>query len=295
MIEISKIYYTLGKIIQNNSKIEKELGIKKNSINKLTGIKKRFISGNKETSENLALKVCKKISNSEVKKLSHIISVTNTPSIKFPGISNYISSSLKIKNVFCVNLNSGCTGYVDALMLAYDIINNNNKSRILIVTSDTYSKFINKNDRAIRPLFSDGASATLIKYKKKGFKSLGRKNLNISNTQKDLILEKDKISMNGPAVVSLALNEVVPEIKKFSKDVGTIYLHQAGKIVSNLLKSKLGNKFDIPTNFEKVGNLVSSSIPVLLFENFKNFKKNKKVVLCGFGVGLSVSLFKLGK
>ena len=184
MIEISKIYYTLGKIKQNNSKIEKELGIKKNSINKLTGIKKRFISGNKETSENLALKVCKKINKSEVKKLSHIISVTNTPSIKFPGISNYISSSLKIKNVFCVNLNSGCTGYVDALILAYDIISNNNKSRILIVTSDTYSKFINKSDRAIRPLFSDGASATLIKYKKNGFKSLGRKNLNISKYSK---------------------------------------------------------------------------------------------------------------
>ncbi len=140
MINITKIYYKLGKKIEYNSIIEKKLKLKKNSIYKLTGINKRFVSKKNETSEKLALEVSKNIKNKELLKITHIISVTNTPSIKFPGISNYVSSILNLKNVHCINLNLGCTGYVDALILAYDIINFNKKTKILIITADTYSK-----------------------------------------------------------------------------------------------------------------------------------------------------------
>lgn len=295
MIEISKIHFVLGNKIQHNVQIEKELELKKNSIKKLTGINKRFITSQNQNSETLALDVCKKLKVNDISKITHIISVTNTPSVRFPGVSNYVSSSLNIKNVFCINLNSGCTGFVDAMILAYDIISNDIKSKILIITTDTYSKFINKKNRSIRPLFSDGASASIIEYKKNGLKLLARKNLNISNTQNDLIFEKNEIYMNGPAVVSMAINHVIPQIKKYSKDIDSLYLHQAGKIVINLLKSKLDKKIFIPTNYEKYGNLVSTSIPAVITENFKKFKKNENIIICGFGVGLSVSILKLGR
>ena len=293
MIDISKIRFVLGKKIQPNRQLEKELILKKNSIKKLTGINKRYLASKNENSESLALKVCKKLKPSDISRITHIISVTNTPSIKFPGISNYLSSNLNIENVFCINLNSGCTGYVDAIILSYNIINNDKKSKVLIVTADTYSKFINKNDRSIRPLFSDGASATIIKYKKNGFKLLARRNLNIINTQKDLIFKRKEIKMNGPAVVSLALNNVIPELKKYLKNIDGLYLHQAGRIVINLIKSKINKKIFIPSNYEKYGNLVSTSIPVLISENMNKLNKNKKIVLCGFGVCLSVSIIKL--
>ena len=295
MIDISKIYFVLGDKTQHNDQIERELKLKKKSIKKLTGISKRFITSKNQNSESLALKVCEKLKPNDTSKITHIISVTNTPSIRFPGISNYVSSNLNIENVFCINLNSGFTGYVDAMILAYDIISNNIKSKILIVTTDTYSKFINKKNRSIRPLFSDGASASIIKYKRNGLKLLARKNFNISNTQGDLIFEKNEINMNGPAVVSLALNHVLPQIKKYSKDIDSLFLHQAGKIVVNLIKFKLNKKIFIPTNYEKYGNLVSTSIPAVITENLKTFKKSKKIILCGFGVGLSVSILKLGR
>ena len=295
MISITKIYYKLGKKIEYNSIIEKKLKLKKNSIYKLTGINKRFVSKKNETSEKLALEVSKNIKNKELLKITHIISVTNTPSIKFPGISNYVSSGLNLKNVHCINLNLGCTGYVDALILAYDIINFNKKSKILIITADTYSKYISIKNRSIKPLFSDGASATLIEYKKNGFKSITRITKNISKTQEDLIFKNNEITMNGPAVISLAISHVIPEIKKYSKNVDCIFLHQAGKIVLNLIKESVGKNYFIPTNYEKYGNLVSTSIPVLLKENFSKLKKKSKILFCGFGVGLSVSLFKLEK
>ena len=205
MIEISRIETKLGKKIEKNNVIEKQFSLKKNSIEKLVGIQKRYISNKNETSEKNAMEVCRKIPRSVLKSISHIISVTNTPSINFPGISNFISSALKMENVHCINLNLGCTGYVDALSIAYDIISAEKKSNILIVTSDTYSKFINPKNRSIRPLFSDGASASIVKYSKKGFRNTLRKFKNIANTEKDLCFSKNEIFMDGPAVLSFAI------------------------------------------------------------------------------------------
>lgn len=101
--------------------------------------------------------------------------------------------------------------------------------------------------------------------------------------------------MNGPALVSFVTKHVIPEIKKISKDVDKIYIHQAGKIVTKIIRSSMTNQKLIPTNYSKYGNLVSTSIPLLLQENIKSFSKDRKIVLCGFGVGLSMALVKLAK
>ena len=68
----------------------------------------------------------------------------------------------------CLGINSGCTGYVDALYLASKLIKKNQD--VIIVTSDTYSKYIDINDRSIRPIFSDGASCTHLQYEKNAWK-----------------------------------------------------------------------------------------------------------------------------
>lgn len=290
MIEINEINISLGSIIEKNSILEKKYNLKKGSIYNLTGIKKRTISNKKETAESLAISACRFFKKSKLSNITHIISVTNTPSIRFPGISNYLSSKLNLLNAHCLNLNQGCTGFIDALEISYQLIKNNNKAEILLVTSDTYSKFINKNNKALRCLFSDGAAATLIKYKKNGLKLKKKVFKNIVNTENDLSLIENEIKMNGPAVVSFAIRDVIPEILNLSKNVNCIFSHQAGKIVMNQIQKKINPKIFFPLNFNNHGNLVSTSIPLLLKQNMKKFKKEKKMLLCGFGVGLSASI-----
>ena len=290
MIEIDEIHIALGSITEKNDIIEKKFNLKKNSIYNLTGIKKRTIAKYNETAESLAIKACKKIKKNKLKNITHIISVTNTQNLRFPGISNFLSSKLALSQTHCLNLNQGCTGFVDALLMSYEFIKNNHKSKILIVTSDTYSKFISKNNKATRCLFSDGAAATLISHKKKGFKLKKKIFKNSLNTEKELSLIKNEINMNGPAVVSFALKDVIPEIKKLSKNVNCIFSHQAGKVVMSQIQKKINKKIFFPLNFSDYGNLVSTSIPLLLKQNMKRFKKEKKFIICGFGVGLSASL-----
>ena len=290
MIEIKEINIALGSIVEKNIPIEKKFNLKKGTIFNLTGIRQRLISKNHETTEYLAIKACKKFNKSKLKNITHIISVTNTPSKRFPGISNYISTLLNLTNVHCLNLNLGCTGFVDALEISYELIKNDKKNKILIVTADTYSKFINKNDKAVRCLFSDGAASTLVSYKKNGLKLKKKVFKNIVNTADELSFKENEIQMNGPAVVSFTIKDVIPEIVNLSKNVNCIFSHQAGKVVMSQIQKKVNKKIFLPMNYSDHGNLVSTSIPLLLKQNITRFKKEKKILICGFGVGLSVSI-----
>ena len=305
MFNFKDIQVELGRKIERNYLIEKQLGFNKNEIQEKTGIEKRYLANKQQYSETFAIKAAKKIQkNNNLSKLTHIISVSNTPSILFPSIAHYVCSSIKLKKqIHCIGINSGCSGYVDALIIAYDILKVNNKSEILITTSDTYSKYISNSDRSIRPLFSDGGSATLLKYSKSGWKLENKFSSTISNTQENLIMKKDFytkkmiIKMNGPEVLTFAMQYVIPQIQKLTNNEKSCMLlaHQAGKIIMNKIIKKLNNKICVPTNYHKYGNLVSTSIPNLLFENSKKINKYKKIVLSGFGVGLTHTHLKLKK
>ena len=290
MIEINEIKIALGSIIEKNKSIEKKFNLKKGTIFNLTGIRQRLISNKFETAEYLAINACKKFNKSKLKNITHIISVTNTPSKRFPGISNHVSTLLNLTNVHCLNLNLGCTGFVDALEISYELIKNDKKNKILIVTADTYSKFINKNDKAVRCLFSDGASSTLVTYKKNGLKLKKKVFKNIINTADELSFKENEIKMNGPAIVSFTIKDVIPEIVNLSKNVNCIFSHQAGKVVMSQIQKKVNKKIFLPLNYSDYGNLVSTSIPLLLKQNITGFKKEKKILICGFGVGLSASI-----
>ena len=83
---------------------------------------------------------------------------------------------------FNIPLNCGCSGYVDGLILAHKFICTQ-KSKILIITSDTYSKFISPSDKSILPLFGDGASASIIEYDKNGWSLENEFSESIINTE----------------------------------------------------------------------------------------------------------------
>ena len=304
MIKFEIIKIELGKRLIKNTTIEKEFKLKNKSIINKTGIIQRYIAEDNQTSESIAINCCKKINYNSLKKVTHILSVSNTPSYLFPSIAHFICSELNLgENVNCIGINSGCSGYVDALSIAYDIIKSDNSSRVLLTTSDTYSKFIRSNDKYIKCLFSDGGSATLITYAKNGWIIKKKYSGTISNSQKTLMMnnlnkKKRYIIMNGPEIVAFAIQKVIPKLKEFiSSSTNAVLLHQAGKIVIDLVVKSINNKKNlyVPTNYKNFGNLISTSIPLIFYQNFKRINSLKEIILCGFGVGLTHTYIKFVK
>lgn len=299
MISFKQIQSQLGSRVESNDDISNIVGWNSSEIFKKTGISTRYISTEEETAEHLAILATSKIDPQLLDSCDLIISVTNTQEIGFPSISHIVHSEFGLsKHVKCIGINAGCTGFVDAVELAYAYFESDFSNNALIINSDTYSKFLG-NERSTRTLFSDGATATVLKKNADGFKIQKKIASSVAGTYQYLKKEKvsgeEQIFMNGPQVLKFAMSNVLKDLSEISYDNKAILLpHQAGKLVLDLIEKKLSDTFIIFKNYEEYGNLVSASIPNLIKNNFDLLEKDS-IVLSGFGVGLAHNCILLTK
>lgn len=269
-----------------------------------TGVKNRHVLGDNETPEKLSIAAGKncinKIKNQDI---DGIIYVSQSPSQPLPTRACYLQEKLKIKqNSFAFDINQGCSGFVYALSLGTSLISSKLAKRIIIICADFYSKYIPKNDRTSRPIFSDAAAAVIIE--KSNTNSIGPfifrtdgaggKFLTVNK-----IKGKNNLFMDGPSVLKFSLslvpeatNDLLTKADLKMKDIDYFIFHQASAVVLNKLQKKL--KVDDSkwaNNIENFGNTVSATIPIAinLLKKEKKFSYSKKFLLMGFGVGLSVA------
>lgn len=288
-------------------KVETFSLIRRNKTINVTGINKRYKSSLNEDVISLSFKSAQKVINKKIKKkIGFLLFVTQTSPFKFPSISCILQHKLGLpKNIFAVDINMGCSGYIYALKLAESLKNLDNKKKYgLIICSDTYTKYISKNNKSCRPIFSDASTTTLLKISKRnqiqdfdfGVDGSGFKNLYLKENSQNMF-------MDGPKVAIFTIKEIPKFIEKFLKknklkktSVKYFVLHQASKYVCDVIKNKLGlsKKFFV-NNYQNYGNTVSSTIPLLLEDCMKRKKIKKKdiIILCGFGVGLSWGIVKI--
>ena len=255
-----------------------------------------------------ALKLKKKIN---LKKLDGLIFVSQTSDYFLPSSSCILQNKLGLKkNIFSFDVNLGCSGFVYALSIATSMINSNLAKNILIICSDTYSKFINKENLSCKSIFSDGASSIVISKSTK--KLIGKFDFGTDGSgSQDLIVKsgggrtnfisskKPTISMDGARVFNFTINTVPKsfnktlKLNKLKKDiVKKVFFHQASKFVLDNLNKSLNLKpSQMFSNLKNLGNTTSSTIPFAIKEaDKKNYiKKNDIIFLSGFGVGLSWS------
>tara|TARA_B100000927_G_scaffold281350_1_gene266796 strand:- start:4 stop:903 length:900 start_codon:yes stop_codon:yes gene_type:complete len=290
MLKIRTIARKLGSITETNKDIEQLVGWEADEIFEKTGIKNRYISDQNENSLSLAIDAVNKLDDKELHGCDLIVSVTNTPYYDFPNISNFIHSHFKLsKNVNCLGLNAGCTGFVDALELVNSYFKSSLSKKALIINTDTYTKFLN-NKRSTRTLFSDGATATIIQNDESGFNISKIRFSSALNSQDSLYKKADcdeGINMDGPKVMQFAIGTVLKDVLELAPNEECVFFpHQAGKLVLGIFSKKLPSTVEMIANYENYGNLVSASIPNLIFENMEKLE-HKNVLISGFGVGLS--------
>lgn len=277
---------------------EKKFGIKKTlEIINRTGPTKIFQCEKDEDTLTLSLKAWfnfkRKNKNVQIKDIKNLIYVTETNRLSFPGNGYLFSSMINLnKEVNIYDLNSGCTGFVDALKIAGKL-----NGDTLIVCSETYSKNIPYFQRSISTLFSDGASIFL--FRNKHFSILDTISIFKKNSFLDLSCSKNKINMDGKKVFDFVVSYVLPKIENFlkkNKKIKIIFFHQASKVVCDYIKKKFRDKkIIIPFNLMLRGNTVSATIPILINDYTKNtnLKINDKILLVGFGVGLTMTAILL--
>jgi len=324
-LKINKIEYYLPERVITNDSLANELQyFDVERIEEKSGVKSRHIANNDQTALDLAVKAVEKILSSGFDKdqIQGIIFCTQSPDYIMPSNSFLIHKHFNFnQDVWCFDYNLACSGYIYGLVIARGFIETGLAKNILLITSETYSKYLNQKDRSTRIIFGDGGAASIISdYNGQGIidvilsssgdkyntfyipaggsrhpKDIHTKKTTVDNSGNVKSLEN--IHMDGFAVWQFISKNVSEQISKLLKrnnlsvnDIDLFILHQASKITLDSLVKVLKIKEDkVFYNLKYVGNTISASIPIAIkdAEDKGRLNRGDLILLSGFGVGLS--------
>jgi 3-oxoacyl-[acyl-carrier-protein] synthase III len=289
-----------------------------------TGINIRHIAAEDECASDLGVGSAKRLFDTgccNPEDVDFLLFCTQAPDYFLPTTACLVQDRLGLsKSCGAIDINQGCSGFVYGLSLAKSLVEAGTASNVLLITADTYSKFINPRDKSVKTLFGDGAAATLITSREADRELIGpfvfgtdgsrsadlivpaggmrRRNIGEERQDEQGNWRSDAdLYMNGGSIFSFTL-KTVPEalyalLQKAALSMNEIdYFipHQANKFMLERLRMKLkipAEKFF--SDMENTANTVSSTIPIAYERAHEKgmISAGDKVVLIGFGVGLS--------
>jgi 3-oxoacyl-[acyl-carrier-protein] synthase III len=292
-----------------------------------TGISSRWIAKSDECASDLGVIAAQKLfaeGDCAPEDIDFLLFCTQAPDYFLPATACILQDRLGLRTTCgALDFNLGCSGFVYGLAVAKALIETGSANHVLLITAETYSKFIHPQDRSVRTIFGDGAAATLISVSPSDDKLLGpfvfgtdgrgadklivpAGGFRLPPSPETAIVSEDgsgnfrsaqNIYMDGPEIFNFTL-KVVPGVvrqlleksRMHLEEVDYFVFHQANKFMLEQLRKKIkipADKFCI--NMQSYGNTVSATIPMALeiAGAQKHIKKGDKVMLVGFGVGYS--------
>jgi 3-oxoacyl-[acyl-carrier-protein] synthase-3 len=296
-------------------------------IEKKTGIQERHIAGPDECASDLAVAAAKKLFASGAAApgdIDALLLCTQSPDHLLPTTACLIQDRLGVPtSCFAIDFNQGCSGFVYGLGLAKGLIETGQRKRVLLLTAETYSKFIHPGDRSVRTIFGDAAAATLVEAVEEperclgpfvwGTDGAGARNLIVpaggarlprsAETAREMEdaggnrRTLDHLFMDGSEIFEFTLRAVPMAVEELLKLAGTscdeidlFVFHQANRYMLTSLRTALNlpeEKFYVAMSH--CGNTVSSTIPIALKHAVAEgrLSRGSTAMLVGFGVGYS--------
>ena len=323
-VYIKALSYYLPERIVTNAELLKDFP--EWSVDKVTakvGVTSRHLAADNETAGDLAEKAARRlfeeygISPSEI---DFLLLCTQSPDYFLPSTACLLQHRVGIpvtSGAFDYNL--GCSGCIYGLAVAKGLVSAGIARNVLLLTAETYSKYLHPSDKSNRSIFGDGAAACLISTD--GFVEIGdfvcgtdgsgAENLIVktgaSKQRKPTGIFKedeeghtwydDYLYMNGGAIFNFTLETVPVLVRQLldksgsqKEEIDYFIFHQANKFMLNTIRKVCvlpKEKFYV--SLENTGNTVSSTVLIGLKDCLLNgtIKAGMQVVVAGFGVGLS--------
>jgi 3-oxoacyl-[acyl-carrier-protein] synthase-3 len=289
------------------------------AIGEKTGINQRYIALPNQTASDLAVAATEKLfseNNIDRASIDFVLLCTQTPDYPLPTTACLLQQRLGLReSCGALDFNLGCSGFVYGLALADGLIRTGAAKRVLLVTAETYSKYIDEDDRSLRTIFGDAAAATLVdacvdqgvSAFQFGTDGNGADTLLVADggarVESEAIKPRhrkrwaSRLYMDGPSLMSFTVVAVpklidqVLELAKLSKaDIDLFLLHQATRKMLEQLQVRLELTDEkLPIRLENCGNTVSSTLPILIndLRQAGRVQPTRPNLLIGFGVGWS--------
>ena len=316
---IKAVSYYLPPQVLSNDDIHQEFpewSIEK--IARKTGILERRIADPDVCSSDLGVESAQRLfseHNIDPRSIDFLLFCTQSPDYFLPTTACLMQQRLGIpETAGALDFNLGCSGFVYGLSLARSLVESGDASNVLLITAETYSKFMHRSDKTVRTIFGDGAAATLVSNGVEGaalgpfvFGTDGRGGPNLivptggmrkpKTQNSEEIANDDALFMDGTEVFNFTLQRVPRMVIELMSKAGLttdqidlFIFHQANAYMLEALRKKLKipeEKFVV--SMAHCANTVSATIPIALHEAMEKaqVRPGSRVLLAGFGVGYS--------
>lgn len=316
-------YYLPERVVTNEELLKEFPEWSVDKVAKKVGVNSRHLAAEDETAGDMAEKAARKLFeeyNVSPTDIDFVMLCTQSPDYFLPSTACILQHKLGIPTTAgAFDYNLGCSGCVYGLAMAKGLIAAGIAKNVLVLTAETYNKYLHPSDKSNRSIFGDGAAACLVSTE--GFAEIGEFSFGTDGSGADHLIVKtgaarckqatgyvsededghqrydDYLYMNGSAIFNFTL-EAVPSMMKdilaknnmTSDDVDYYVFHQANKFMLNTIRKVCvlpKDKFYV--NLEETGNTVSSTVMIGLKQCIEagTITPGMKVMISGFGVGLS--------
>jgi len=280
-----------------------------------TGIKERHILKGEGNGVSV---MCVEAANGLLKKrgisaldIDMLIVATVTPDMVFPATANVVCDKIGATNAWGFDLGAACSGFLFALATASKFIETGTHKKVMVIGADKMSSIINYEDRATCIIFGDGAGAVLLEpttedvgimdsilksdgsgrqylYQKAGGSAY-------PPTEKTIAAKEHFVHQEGQTVFKFAVTnmaqvsaDIMERNNLKSDDVNYLLAHQANKRIIDATANRMGvGEEKVLMNIERYGNTTSGTIPLLMHDFEKQFKKGDNIIISTFGGGFT--------
>ena len=316
-------YYLPERIVTNDELVKEFPEWSVNKVAQKVGVHSRHVAAENETAGDMAEKAALKLFAEyqlDPKSIDFLLLCTQSPDFFLPSTACILQDKLGIPTTAgAFDFNLGCSGCIYGMAMAKGLIAAGVAKNVLLLTAETYNKYLHPDDKSNRSIFGDGSAACLISTE--GFAKIGEFILGTDGAGAENLIVKtgaarckratglydedseghirrdDYLYMNGGAIFNFTL-EIVPAIMNnllvksglAKEEIDYFIFHQANKFMLSTIRKVCvlpEEKFYI--DLSNVGNTVSSTILIGLKNCHDNgiIQTGMKVMCCGFGVGLS--------
>jgi len=298
--------------ILSNHDLEKIVDTSDEWIHSRTGIRKRHIAADDQTTTDLAEQAARiAISAAGLKPgdIDLIIVATTTPDLVFPSTACLLQQRLDIHGCPAFDIQAVCTGFIYALDIADKFIRTGAASKALVIGAEVLSRILDWSDRSTCVLFGDGAGAVVLEasdtagilsshlHADGDYQELLKVPTGIASSESTRLTQEPYIVMQGNEVFKMAVNtlgRIVDETLEHNQlekeSIDWLVPHQANTRIISATAKKLNMSMDrVILTVDEHGNTSAASVPLALDVAVRDgrIKQGDVLLLEAFGGGFT--------
>ncbi|HRF09728.1 MAG TPA: beta-ketoacyl-ACP synthase III [Xanthobacteraceae bacterium] len=301
--------------VLTNAELAKMVDTTDDWITERTGIKERHIlKGEGLGTSHMAAKAVAGLlekTQTSAQDVDLLICATTTPDMVFPSTANLVCDMVGIRNIASFDVQAACSGFIYALTIAKQFVENGTARKAVVVGADKMSSIIDYTNRATCVLFGDGAGAVLLQRSdddngiidaKLGSDGSGWVHLHqkaggsrMPPTMETVEKRLHYVHQEGAQVYKFAVHNMAEVVRDLmdrnsltGADIDWLVPHQANRRIIEATAERMQLPMErVMMTIHKYGNTTAATIPLSLWDYESRLKAGDRLMFAAFGGGFT--------